>query len=103
MRLPTIIVRGDVLHSWITLSDCTRTQFAKDLGISTARISQLLNSSKEPSAHLMAKLLDHTRLPFNRLFKITYRKPALQTNKPIANGHARRSKRALDKEIVVAG
>ena len=80
MKLPTIVVRGNVLLSWMTLSQCTRTQFAKDLKISTARISQLLNSTEEPSAHLMAKLLNHTHLPFTQLFKIIY-----STSKPLAS------------------
>ena len=70
MRLPTVVVRGDVLTSWLTVSDYTRTKLAHDLGVSKGRISQLLTSREEPSAHLIAKLLLLTRLPFDRLFKL---------------------------------
>lgn len=88
MRLPTIVVRGNVLNSWLTLSECTQTQFARDLGISTGRISQLLRSTEEPSAHLMAKLLQRTSLPFNRLFKVINRKPAASSLGVFTNGSA---------------
>ena len=71
MRSPTIVVRGDILASWLTVSDCTKSQLATELGISRGRISQLLTSQTEPSAHLIAKFLLVTRLPFDRLFKIT--------------------------------
>ncbi len=75
--------------SWLTLSDCTRTRLAKDLGVSTARISQLLTSGEQPSAHLMAKLVRRTNLPLTRLFRIVDRKPALTdrlSRKTVANG-----------------
>ena len=85
MRLPTVVVRGDVLLSWLTLSDYSRTQLAKELGVSTGRVSQLLNSTEEPSAHLMAKLLHRTNLPFTRLFRIIHRKPSASV-KTSANG-----------------
>ena len=86
MRLPTVVVRGNVLISWLTLSECTRKQLAKDLGVSTGRISQLLHSTEEPSAHLMAKLLERTNLPFTRLFQIIHRKSNVPS-KTVANGH----------------
>ena len=70
MKLPTIVVRGDVLASWLMVSDCTKSRFATELGVSKGRISQLLTSQEEPSAHLMAKLLILTRLPFDRLFQV---------------------------------
>ena len=76
MRLPTVVVRGDVLTSWLTVSDFTRSRLATELGVSRGRISQLLTSQDEPSAHLIAKLIDLTHLPFERLFKI------------LRNGHA---------------
>lgn len=76
MRLPTVVVRGDVLTSWLTVSDFTRSRLALELGVSRGRISQLLTSQDEPSAHLIAKLIDLTHLPFDRLFKI------------LRNGHA---------------
>ena len=81
MRLPTVIVEGNVLKSWMTLSDCKRMQLAKDLGVSSGRISQLLNSTEEPSAHLMAKLLDRTNLPFTRLFRIIHHKRASSSSR----------------------
>ena len=39
--------------------------------MSRGRVSQLLTSREEPSAHLIAKLLLLTRLPFHRLFLVT--------------------------------
>ena len=72
MRLPTVVVRGDVLASWLTVSDVTRSRLAEELGVSRGRISQLLTSQDEPSAHLIAKLIDLTHLPFDRLFKIVH-------------------------------
>ena len=72
MKLPTVVVRGDVLESWLTLSAYSRSRLATELGVSKGRISQLLSSfyPEEPSAHLMAKLITVTNLPFERLFKI---------------------------------
>ena len=70
MRSPTIIVRGDVLKSWLTVSDYSRSQLARELGVSRGRVSQLLTSQQEPSAHLIAKLMLLTRLPFERLFTL---------------------------------
>ena len=56
--------------SWLTISDYNRSELAKELGVSSGRISQLLTSREEPSAHLIAKLMMITSLPFDRLFKI---------------------------------
>ena len=70
MRLPTVVVRGDVLESWLTISDYSRSQLAQELRVSKGRISQLLTSHEEPSAHLIAKLMTLTHLPFDRLFKL---------------------------------
>ena len=70
MRQPTVVVRGDVLSSWLTVSDYTKSQLANELGVSRGRISQLLTSEEEPSAHLIAKLLLPTKLPFDRLFMV---------------------------------
>ncbi len=75
MRLPTVVVRGDVLVSWITISGYTRSRLASELGVSRGRVSQLLTSQQEPSAHLMAKLMHLTHLPFERLFKAVNRGP----------------------------
>ena len=75
MRLPTIVVEGNVLTSWLTVSNYTRSQLAAELGVSKGRISQLLTSQEEPSAHLIAKLLALTHLPFERLFKIVRTAP----------------------------
>lgn len=75
MRFPTVVVRGDVLVSWLTVSDYSRSQLAKELGVSKGRVSQLLTSREEPSAHLIAKLVTITKLPFDRLFKILRETP----------------------------
>ena len=70
MKFPTVVVRGDVLASWLTVTDYSKSQLATELGISRGRVSQLLTSSEEPSAHLIAKLMVLTRLPFDRLFQV---------------------------------
>ena len=70
MRLPTVVVRGEVLASWLTVSGYTRARLAEALKVSRGRVSQLMTSKEEPSAHLIAKLVTMTRLPFDRLFKI---------------------------------
>ena len=70
MRFPTVVVRGDILASWLTISDYSKSRLAAELGISKGRVSQLLTSVEEPSAHLIAKLMMLTHLPFDRLFKI---------------------------------
>ena len=87
MRLPTVVVRGDILESWITVSDYSRSRLATELGVSKGRISQLLTSHEEPSAHLIAKLLALTHLPFDRLFKIVRTPPhASSIPRPRGNG-----------------
>lgn len=70
MRFPTIVVRSEVLTSWLTVSDYSQSRLAAELGVSRGRISQLLSSLEEPSAHLIANLMTLTHLPFERLFKI---------------------------------
>ena len=82
-RLPTIVVRSDILESWLTVSAHTRSQLANELEVSRSRISQLTSSHEEPSAHLIAKLMLLTNLPFDRLFKIvrTSAPPASPVNK----------------------
>ena len=75
MRLPTVVVRGDMLASWLTVSGYTRARLAAELGVSRGRVSQLLTSREEPSAHLIARLMTITRLPFDRLFKIVREVP----------------------------
>jgi len=84
MRKPTVVVRGDVLASWLTVSDYTKSQLAGELGVSRGRVSQLLTSQQEPSAHLMAKLLTITNLPFDRLFKIVRDLPHSSSQSPSA-------------------
>ena len=88
MRLPTVVVRGDILESWITVSDYSRSRLATELGVSKGRISQLLTSREEPSAHLIAKLLTLTHLPFDRLFKIV-RTPIHASPIPRPRGNGR--------------
>ena len=88
MRLPTIVVRGDILISWLTVSNYTRSQLAAELGVSRGRVSQLLTSREEPSAHLIAKFITLTHLPFERLFKIVRDTPAAlvksKVSRPVA-------------------
>ena len=86
MRYPTVIVRSEVLSSWLTVSGYSRTQLANELGISKGRVSQLLSSAEEPSAHLIAKLMILTHLPFDRLFQILRELPS-----STASGTARSS------------
>lgn len=90
MRLPTVVVRGDILASWLTISDYTRSRLAAELGISKGRVSQLLNSQEEPSAHLIAKLMNLTHLPFDRLFQIIRERPASSTSSAPRSGTASR-------------
>ncbi|MBI4342388.1 MAG: helix-turn-helix transcriptional regulator [Candidatus Omnitrophica bacterium] len=63
--------------AWLAMFECSRTRFASALGISRGRVTQLLTSREEPSAHLIAKLLLLTNLPFDRLFKVVGSIPAL--------------------------
>lgn len=72
MRFPTVVVRREVLASWLTVSDYSQSRLADELGVSKGRVSQLLSSHKEPSAHLIAKLMSLTHLPFERLFKVIH-------------------------------
>ena len=88
MRLPTVVVRGDILESWITVSDYSRSRLATELGVSKGRVSQLFTSQEEPSAHLIAKLITVTHLPFDRLFKII-RTPAGVSSIPRPRGDGR--------------
>ena len=74
-RVPTVVVRGDILSSWLTISNYSKSQIATELGISRGRVSQLLTSHEEPSAHLIAKLMTVTGLSFDRLFMILRTSP----------------------------
>ena len=78
MRYPTVIVCSEVLSSWLTVSGYTRTKLASDLGITKGRVSQLLSSAEEPSAHLIGKLIGLTHLSFDRLFTIIQNESQLQ-------------------------
>ena len=90
MRRPTVVVRSDILSSWLTVSDYSKSQLASELGVSRGRISQLLGAHEEPSAHLMAKLLLLTQLPFDRLFIVTTGKVA-NGQKAASNRHSQKS------------
>ncbi|HAM40260.1 MAG TPA: hypothetical protein DCP69_02705 [Candidatus Omnitrophica bacterium] len=85
MKVPTIVVSTEVLSSWLTIAEYTKSRLAAELGVSRGRVSQLLTSDEEPSAHLMAKLLTLTHLPFERLFTVV-REPR--------NHHGPRSRRS---------
>ena len=71
MKLPTIKIRQEVLSAWLQVAGSTKSQLAVELGVSKGRVSQLFNSDVELSAHLIAKLILVTQIPFERLFKIT--------------------------------
>ena len=103
MRLPTVVVRGDVLESWLTVSDYSRSRLATELGVSKGRISQILTSSEEPSAHLIAKLITLTRLPFDRLFKVVSERPALINHPKTSASSSASSSRAgrPSRDVVV--
>jgi len=70
VKYPTVTIRTDVLESWLKVCGCTKSHLADELGISKGRISQLLSTQAEPSAHLIAKLLTVTHLPFDRVFRV---------------------------------
>lgn len=82
MRYPTIVVRPEILTSWLTVSDYSRSRLASELGISKGRITQLISSHEEPSAHLIAKLMSVTNLPFDRLFRMVRTMPAHSIIRP---------------------
>ena len=89
MRLPTVVVRGDILESWITVSDYSRSRLATELEVSKGRVSQLIHSQEEPSAHLIAKLLTLTHLPFDRLFKVVRTDGTAAKTSPRSPGNGR--------------
>ena len=70
MRYPTVTIRIDVLESWLKVSGYTKSRLATELGVSRGRISQLISTQREPSAHLIAKLLTVTNLPFDWIFRV---------------------------------
>ena len=76
MRLPTIRVRPNVIQAWLQVSAYTKARLAEEVGVSRGRISQVCAASGEPSAHLMAKLMAVTNLPFDRLFELVQAKNA---------------------------
>ena len=94
MRSPTVVVRQDVLASWLTVSGYSQSQLAQGLGISKGRVSQILTSLEEPSAHLIAKLIMLTRLPFERLFKVIHESAPLPSVKP-----GNRDKKQVERQI----
>jgi transcriptional regulator with XRE-family HTH domain len=81
MKLPTVGIRPEILHSWLQVSGCTRSELAARLQVTRGRVSQLFLTDTKPSAHLIAKLLAVTGLPFERLFCIV-------TTLPEQNGAA---------------
>ena len=97
MRLPTVVVRSEVLASWLTVSDCSQSRLAAELGVSRGRVSQLLSSFEEPSAHLIAKLMTLTQLPFERLFKVVLDTPSssLSSIRGSSTLHVNNKKKAI--------
>ena len=95
MKLPTIAVRKEMLEAWLRLSDCTKAELARDLGVTKGRVSQLLRVHTEPSAHLMAKLMVLTQLPFDRLFVL---KQAAGAARPVRS--SRRVSRAFSQPAI---
>jgi transcriptional regulator with XRE-family HTH domain len=72
------------------VSGNTQSQLAAELGVSRGRISQLITAQEGLSANLIAKLMQLTRLPFDRLFLIK-EKPASRIRNG-ANGHKTKKK-----------
>ena len=70
MKLPTVNVRPEVLNAWLQVAGCSKTRLAQELNVSKARVSQLFTTDVELSAHLIAKLLMTTSIPFDRLFRV---------------------------------
>ncbi|GEM_PF-3181282 len=71
MKRPTVVVKRDILQSWLVVSEYTKSRLAEKLEVTKGRVSQLFRTPTEPSAHLMAKLMLVTGLPFDRLFRVT--------------------------------
>ena len=96
MRYPTVVVREDVLGSWLTVAGYTKSQLASELRVTRGRVSQIIHSSEEPSAHLIAKLMTLTQIPFDRLFKIVRNAPGGAGNgKTLSFTHTTSRKKAL--------
>ena len=74
---------------WITVSDYSRSRLATELEVSKGRVSQLINSQEEPSAHLIAKLLTLTHLPFDRLFEVIRTDGTSAKTSPRSRGNGR--------------
>ena len=91
MRLPTVAVQTDVLDAWLRVTGSTKSQLAVQLDVSKGRVSQLFTDHVEPSAHLIAKLLVVTNLPFDRLFRIAAHAPQPNGNGSAHHGKAKRS------------
>lgn len=70
MKSPTVGIKKDVLVSWLKVTDFSQSDLAEKLQVSKGRVSQLIHSDVEPSAHLIAKLMLVTQLPFDRLFYV---------------------------------
>jgi len=70
MKVPTVTIRKEILEAWLRVSGCSKAKLARQLGVTKGRVSQLLHNDTEPSAHLIAKLLVLTDLPFERLFEV---------------------------------
>ncbi len=82
----TVLIRGDMLRSWLLVTGWTQSRLAETLGVSKGRVSQLFSASEVyPSAQLIAKLLRVTGMPFERLFRIGAEPIARQRTR---NGHS---------------
>lgn len=105
----TVLVRSDVLRSWLLVTGWTQSQLAIALDVSKGRVSQLIGASAiDPSAHLIAQLIKVTGMPFERLFRIGSERPgrrghrngllvltrAIQAGPPTPPSAHRRRKRA---------
>ena len=108
-HFPTVLVKSDVLRSWLLVTGWTQSQLANALDVSKGRVSQLIGASGiDPSAHLIAKLMKVTGMPFERLFRIGSERPsrrrfrngspvmirAIQAERPRPPSALRRSKHA---------
>ena len=93
MKVPTVLIEREILQAWLRVNGWSKSQLAHALNVSKGRVSQLFSASSavEPSAHLIAKLLEVTGMPFDRLFRIAHKREG-------ASSPARRRRMAATAE-----
>ena len=106
-HFPTVLVRSDVLRSWLLVTGWTQSQLANALDISKGRVSQLIGAAEiDPSAHLIAKLMKVTGLPFERLFRIGSERPSRRrprNGSPVVTRAAHRRRKHASRAVNLPG